>query len=82
MTLADSHVKNLLKEGTLRSGAAPSGAEFRVSPEAIAAAKSKAEEYVRMMGEQAARKCADARRSTLRADDISDVPPDAQSGSG
>lgn len=80
MTLADSHVKALLKEGTVRVGPPPSGSEWRVSPEAIAAAKTKAEEYLRMLGEQAARKCGSAKRSTVRADDVTDVPPDAQSG--
>ena len=44
MTLADSHVKALLKEGTSRAGAPPSGSEWRVSPEAIEAAKGKAED--------------------------------------
>lgn len=80
MTLADSHVKTLLKEGTVRAGAPTTGSEWRVSPEAIEAAKAKAEEYIRMLGEQAARKCGSAKRSTLRADDITDVSPDAQSG--
>jgi len=82
MTLADSHVKALLKEGTARAGSPPTGAEWRVSPEAIEAAKGKAEEYLRMMGEMAARKCGGNKRSTLRSDDITEVPPDAQSGPG
>lgn len=70
MTLADSHVKALLKEGTSKAGSPPSGAEWRVSPEAIEAAKSKAEEYLRKLGEQAARNCGAARRSTLKAEDV------------
>jgi histone H3/H4 len=82
MTLADSHIKALLKEGTVRAGPPPTGAEWRVSPEAIEAAKAKAEEHIRMMGEMAARKCGSSKRSTLRSDDIADVPPDAQSGPG
>lgn len=72
MTLADSHVKNLLKEGTSRAGSPPSGAEWRVSPEAIEAAKNKAEEYLRKLGETAARNCANAKRSTLKAEDLAD----------
>lgn len=70
MTLADSHVKALLKEGTSRAGAPPSGSEWRVSPEAIEAAKGKAEEYLRRLGEQSARNCAAAKRSTLKAEDV------------
>jgi histone H3/H4 len=70
MTLADSHVKTLLKEGTARAGSPPSGSEWRVAPEAISAAKEKAEEYLRKLGEVAARNCADARRSTLKAEDV------------
>ena len=70
MTLADSHVKALLKEGTSRAGAPPSGSEWRVSPEAIEAAKGKAEEYLRKLGEQAAKNCGQAKRSTLKADDV------------
>ena len=70
MTLADSHVKALLKEGTTRAGAPPSGSEWRVSPEAIEAAKTKAEEYLRKLGEQSARNCATAKRSTLKAEDV------------
>lgn len=70
MTLADSHVKTLLKEGTGRAGAPPSGAEWRVSPEAITAAKAKIEEYARKLGEQAARASGAAKRSTLKAEDV------------
>ena len=70
MTLADSHVKTLLKEGTGRAGNPPSGAEWRVAPEAIEAAKAKAEEYLRKLGEQAARNSGAAKRSTLKAEDV------------
>lgn len=70
MTLADSHVKALLKEGTSRAGSPPSGAEWRVAPEAIEAAKGKIEEYARRLGEQAARAAGAAKRSTLKADDL------------
>lgn len=72
MTLADSHVKALLKEGTTRAGSPPSGSEWRVSPEAIEAAKTKAEEYLKKLGERAARNCASARRSTLKAEDVTE----------
>jgi histone H3/H4 len=75
MTLADSHVKALIKEGTMRAGAPPSGSEWRVSPEAIEAAKGKAEEYLKMLGEQSARNCAAAKRSTLKAEDVRDPEP-------
>lgn len=83
MTLADSHVKALLKEGTTRAGAPPSGTEWRVSPEAIEAAKAKTEEYLRMLGEQSARNCATAKRSTLKAEDVKEpaAPAAAPSGS-
>ena len=70
MTLADSHVKALLKEGTAKAGNPPSGAEWRVSPEAIMAAKSKIEEYARSLGESAARAAGGAKRSTLKAEDV------------
>jgi histone H3/H4 len=80
MTLADSHVKALLKEGTSRAGAPPSGTEWRVSPEAIEAAKAKIEDYARQLGEQSARNCAQARRSTLKAEDVRDPAPAAPSG--
>ncbi|MEA3201531.1 MAG: hypothetical protein QOE90_2959 [Thermoplasmata archaeon] len=70
MTLADSHVKALLKEGTARAGAPPSGSEWRVAPEAIEAAKAKAEEYLRKLGQEAAKNCAAAKRSTLKAEDV------------
>jgi histone H3/H4 len=76
MTLADSHVKALLKEGTSRVGAPPSGAEWRVSPEAVAAAKAQAEEHLRHLGEQAARQAGMGKRSTLKADDFA-APPGA-----
>lgn len=74
MTLADSHVKALLKEGTMRAGAPPSGGEWRVSPEAIAAAKTKTEEFLRALGESAAQACGAARRSTLKAEDVQGNP--------
>lgn len=70
MTLADSHVKTLLKEGTGRAGAPPSGGEFRISPEAVTAAKEKAEEFLRGLGESAARAATAGRRSTLKAEDL------------
>lgn len=70
MTLADSHVKALLKEGTARAGTPPSGTEWRVSPEAVEAAKAKAEEYVKKLGEEAARNCGAAKRSTLKGEDV------------
>lgn len=72
MTLADSHVKALLKEGTSRAGSPPSGSEWRVAPEAIAAAKQKAEDYLRRLGELAARNCGVAKRSTLKAEDVAE----------
>ena len=75
MTLADSHVKALMKEGTARAGSPPSGSEWRVAPEAIAAAKAKAEDYLREVGEEAARRCAAAKRSTLKAEDVADPTP-------
>jgi histone H3/H4 len=81
MTLADSHVKTLLKEGTGRAGAPPSGAEWRVSPEAVEAAKAKIEEYARMLGESSARTAGAAKRSTLKAEDVQEpaaaAPPSA-----
>ena len=46
------------------------GSEWRVSPEAVEAAKAKAEEYLKTLGEQSARNCAAARRSTLKAEDV------------
>ena len=70
MTLADSHVKNLLKEGTARAGSPPSGSEWRVAPEAIEAAKKLAEDYIRKLGDLAARNCGLAKRSTLKAEDV------------
>jgi len=70
MTLADSHVKALLKEGTARAGAPPSGAEWRVSPEAVSAAKALAEEYIKKLGAESARHCGAAKRSTLKAEDV------------
>ena len=70
MTLADSHVKTLLKEGTSRAGNPSSGSEWRVSPEAVTAAKEKAEEFLRTLGESAARAAGGAKRSTLKADDV------------
>lgn len=76
MTLSDSHVKALLKEGTNRAGSPPSGSEWRVSPEAVAAAKEKAEEYIRALGAESARACAAAKRSTLKAEDVR-APPQA-----
>ncbi len=70
MTLADSHVKALLKEGTAKAGDPPTGAEWRVSPEAIAAAKEKIEEFARSVGESAARAAGAAKRSTLKGEDV------------
>lgn len=70
MTLADSHIKTLLKEGTTRAGQPPSGSEWRVSPEAVTRAKALAEEQIRRLGEDAARACAAAKRSTLKAEDF------------
>ena len=70
MTISDSHVKALLKEGTARAGAPPSGAEWRVSPEAVTAAKAKAEEYLKSLGAEAARNCGAAKRSTLKGEDV------------
>lgn len=70
MTLADAHVKNLLKEGTARAGSPPSGSEWRIAPEAIQAAKAKTEEFLRAIGAEAARHCAQAKRSTLKAEDF------------
>lgn len=80
MTLADSHVKALLKEGTMRAGAPPSGAEWRVSPEAVTAAKAKVEDYARKLGEEAARRSGGAKRSTLKAEDVQE--PSAGGGMG
>jgi histone H3/H4 len=74
MTLATSHVKDLLKEGTTRAGAPPSGGEYRVSPEAIEAARAKIEEFARSLGESAARAAAGAKRSTLKAEDVNATP--------
>lgn len=82
MTLADSHVKTLLKEGTGRAGAPPSGSEWRVSPEAIEAAKGKAEEYIRRLGEASAKAAGAAKRSTLKADDVQEPPGPAAMGGG
>lgn len=75
MTLADSHVKTLLKEGAARAGAPPSGSEWRMSPEAIEAAKAKAEDYLRKLGETSAHHCAAAKRSTLKAEDVREDAP-------
>ncbi len=77
MTLATSHVKDLLKEGTGRAGAPPSGGEFRVSPEAVEAARMKAEEYLRALGESSARAAMMGKRSTLKAEDVNAPPPAA-----
>lgn len=74
MALADSHVKALLKEGTVRAGNPPSGAEWRVSPEAIEAAKAKAEEYLRALGATSAAAAASGKRSTLKAEDVNALP--------
>lgn len=70
MTLADSHVKTLMKEGTAKAGSPPSGSEWRVAPEAVEAAKKLAEDYIRKLGEVAARNCGAAKRSTLKAEDV------------
>jgi histone H3/H4 len=79
MVLADSHVKALLKEGTSKAGNPPSGSEWRIAPEAIEAAKTLAEDYVRKLGEVAARNSATAKRSTLKAEDVQE--PTAMGGS-
>ncbi|MHB8604889.1 MAG: hypothetical protein ACYDCK_06495 [Thermoplasmatota archaeon] len=71
MTLADSHVKELLKEGAAKSGSPPSGSEWRISPDAVAAAKKIAEDQIRAIGESAARACAGRRQSTIKDVDIS-----------
>jgi histone H3/H4 len=81
MSLADSHVKALLKEGTGRAGSPPSGAEWRVAPEAIEAAKAKAEDYLRRLGEEAARRAAGGKRSTLKAEDVQE-PGGSGAGGG
>ena len=80
MTLADSHVKTLLKEGTAKAGTPPSGSEWRVAPEAITAAKAKIEEYARRLGEEAARRAGQGKRSTLKAEDVQE--PAAAGGMG
>ena len=80
MTLADSHVKTLLKEGTARAGSPPSGAEWRVSPEAITAAKAKIEEYARKLGEASAKAAGAGKRSTLKAEDVQEPSAAASSG--
>lgn len=82
MTLADSHVKTLLKEGTARAGNPPSGSEWRVSPEAITAAKEKAEEFLKSLGEAAAKACGAAKRSTLKAEDVNAEPASSGMGAG
>lgn len=82
MTLADTHVKNLLKEGTARAGSPPSGSEWRVAPEAVTAAKALAEDYLRKLGEEAARNCAGAKRSTLKAEDVREPAPEASGPAG
>jgi histone H3/H4 len=71
MTLADSHVKDLLKEGAMKAGNPPSGAEWRVSPDAVTAAKKLAEDYLRQIGEKAARSCGERRQSTIKDTDVS-----------
>ena len=81
MTLADSHVKALLKEGTGQAGSPPSGSEWRIAPEAIEAAKAKAEDYLRRLGAEAARNSAQAKRSTLKAEDVKE-PAAAGAGGG
>lgn len=73
MTLADSHVKALLKEGAARSGTPPSGSDWRISPDGIEAAKNKAEDFLRALGESAARSAATRRQSTLK--DVDMNPP-------
>lgn len=75
MTLADSHVKMLLKEGTATAGAPPSGSEWRISPEAIARAKELAEDHIRRLASDATRRCAQAKRSTLKAEDFVEGGP-------
>jgi histone H3/H4 len=81
MTLADSHIKTLLKEGAARAGAPPSGSEWRMSPDAVARAKELAEEHIRRMGADAARACADAKRSTLKAEDFREETASVDAGS-
>lgn len=70
MVLADSHVKALLKEGAARAGTPPSSTEWRLSPDAIDAAKARAEDYLRKLGEAAARSCGERKQSTLKAEDV------------
>jgi histone H3/H4 len=70
MVLADTHVKNLMKEGAAKAGQAPSTSEWRIAPEAVEAAKMKAEAYIRKLGEQAARNAASRKQSTLKASDV------------
>ncbi len=74
MALADSHVKALLKDGTTRAGNPPSGAEWRVSPEAVEAAKAKAEEYLRALGASSAAAAGASKRSTLKGEDVNAMP--------
>lgn len=71
MVLADTHVKELLKEGAAKAGAPPSGSDWRISPDAITAAKAKAEEYIRGLGESGARSAAGRKQSTLKPEDVS-----------
>lgn len=82
MTLADSHVKELLKEGTGRAGSPPSGSDWRVSPEAIAKAKTMIEDYARKLGEASAKNCAAGKRSTLKAEDVAEPMAPAMGSSG
>ena len=72
MVLADSHVKALLKEGAMRAGAPPSSAEWRFSPESIAAAKERAEQYLRRLGETAAKNAGVRKQSTLKGEDVTE----------
>jgi histone H3/H4 len=80
MTLADTHVKNLLKEGTARAGTPPSGSEWRIAPDAVAKAKELTEEFLKALGESSAEACAAAKRSTLKAEDVR-VPSPPQAAS-
>lgn len=75
MTLADSHVKALLKEGAARAGAPPSGSDWRISPDGIEAAKKRAEDFLRTLGESAAKSASGRKQSTLK--DVDMNPPSA-----
>ncbi|HVL48156.1 MAG TPA: hypothetical protein VM889_06330 [Candidatus Thermoplasmatota archaeon] len=80
MTLADSHVKELLKEGAMKAGTPPSGSDWRIAPDAIAAAKARAEAYIRGLGEEGARSAAGRRQSTLKPEDVQGGGAGAETG--